>query len=134
MAAHYRSRFASPREHTNWTIKQSACALFFFSEHDPFPAYLKRFHLSDSDQCSCGGTGTELHYVTECALTGSWHMRMPTPNFEQEWLKRAANNLVSRQLRELPIWLYRPEYGTSSGDRLQHITHPLDLSQYSEYH
>ncbi|GBM62553.1 hypothetical protein AVEN_259927-1 [Araneus ventricosus] len=62
-----------------------------------FPAYLKRFHLSDSDYCSCGGIGTALHYATECILTVSWHMRKPAPNFEQEWLKRVANNLVSRQ-------------------------------------
>ncbi|GBN97508.1 hypothetical protein AVEN_68025-1 [Araneus ventricosus] len=60
------------------------------------PAYLKRFHLSDSDYCSCGGIGTALHYATECILTVSWHMRKPVPNFEQEWLKRVANNLVFR--------------------------------------
>ncbi|GBM03939.1 hypothetical protein AVEN_185432-1 [Araneus ventricosus] len=67
------------------------------SKHGPFPAYLKRFHLSDSDYCSCGGIGTALHYATECIYTVSWHMRKPEPNFEQEWLKRVANNLVSRQ-------------------------------------
>ncbi|GBM95104.1 hypothetical protein AVEN_137447-1 [Araneus ventricosus] len=61
------------------------------------PAYLKRFHLSDSDFCSCGGIGTALHYATECIYTVSWHTRKPAPNFEQEWLKRVANNLVSRQ-------------------------------------
>ncbi|GBN55702.1 hypothetical protein AVEN_135134-1 [Araneus ventricosus] len=38
-----------------------------------------------------------LHYATECIYTVSWHMRKPAPNFEQEWLKRVANNLVSRQ-------------------------------------
>ncbi|GBM96015.1 hypothetical protein AVEN_226212-1 [Araneus ventricosus] len=27
----------------------------------------------------------------------TWHMRKPAPNFKQEWLKRVANNLVSRQ-------------------------------------
>ncbi|GBN37139.1 hypothetical protein AVEN_132370-1 [Araneus ventricosus] len=59
-------------------------------------AYLKRFHLSDSDYCSCG-IGTGLHCATECIYTVSWHMRKPAPNFEQEWLKRVANNLVSRQ-------------------------------------
>ncbi|GBM06295.1 hypothetical protein AVEN_208980-1 [Araneus ventricosus] len=66
------------------------------SEDLMFPAYLKRFHLSDSDYCSCGGIGTALHYATECILTVSWHMRKPVPTFEQEWLKRVANNLVSR--------------------------------------
>ncbi|GBL66883.1 hypothetical protein AVEN_153365-1 [Araneus ventricosus] len=66
----------------------------FFSQHGPFPAYLKRFHLSDSDYCSCG---TALHYATECIYIVSWHMREPEPNFEQEWLRRVANNLVSRR-------------------------------------
>ncbi|GBL80069.1 hypothetical protein AVEN_29079-1 [Araneus ventricosus] len=78
---------------TNW-IRED---VIFFSQHGPFPAYLKRFHLSDSDYCSCGGIGTALHYATECVYTVSWHMRKPAPNFEQEWLKRVANNLFSRQ-------------------------------------
>ncbi|GBN61338.1 hypothetical protein AVEN_20151-1 [Araneus ventricosus] len=78
---------------TNW-IRED---VIFFSQHGPFPAYLKRFRLSDSNYCSCGGIGTALHYATECILTVSWHMRKPAPNFEQEWLKRVANNLVSRQ-------------------------------------
>ncbi|GBL55600.1 hypothetical protein AVEN_49485-1 [Araneus ventricosus] len=77
---------------TNW-IRED---VIFFSQHDPFPACLKRFHLSDSDYCSCGGIGTVLRYATECIFTVSWHMRKPVPNFEQEWLKRVANNLVSR--------------------------------------
>ncbi|GBL88640.1 hypothetical protein AVEN_195636-1 [Araneus ventricosus] len=76
----------------NWNRED----VIFFSQHGPFPAYLKRFHLSDSDYCSCGGIGTALHYATECILTVSWHMRKPVPNFEQEWLKRVANNLDSR--------------------------------------
>ncbi|GBN75987.1 hypothetical protein AVEN_183020-1 [Araneus ventricosus] len=78
---------------TNW-IKED---VIFFSQHGPFPAYLKRFHLSDSDYCSCGGIGTALYYATECIYSMSWHMRKPAPNFEQEWLKSVANNLVSRQ-------------------------------------
>ncbi|GBL82682.1 hypothetical protein AVEN_263747-1 [Araneus ventricosus] len=74
------------------------CELFFeiLSVSTLDPAYLKRFHLSDSDYCSCGGIGTALHHAMECIYTVSWHMRKP-PNFEQEWLKRVANNLVSRQ-------------------------------------
>ncbi|GBL91397.1 hypothetical protein AVEN_136909-1 [Araneus ventricosus] len=54
--------------------------VIFFSQHGPFPAYLKRFHLSDSEYCSCGGIGTALHYATECIFTVSWHMRKPMPN------------------------------------------------------
>ncbi|GBN93704.1 hypothetical protein AVEN_14714-1 [Araneus ventricosus] len=56
---------------TNW-IRED---VVFFSQHGPFPAYLKRFHLTDSDYCSCGGIGTALHYATECIYTVSWHMR-----------------------------------------------------------
>ncbi|GBM86244.1 hypothetical protein AVEN_51768-1 [Araneus ventricosus] len=78
---------------TNW-IRED---VIFFSQHGPFPAYLKRFQLSDSDYCSCGGIGTALHYDTECIFTLSWYMRKPVPNFEQEWLKRVANILVSRR-------------------------------------
>ncbi|GBN19940.1 hypothetical protein AVEN_35914-1 [Araneus ventricosus] len=77
---------------TNW-IRENV----IFSQHGPFPVYLKRFHLSDSDYCSCGGIGTALHYATECIYTVSWHMKKPATNFEQEWLKRVANNLVSRR-------------------------------------
>ncbi|GBN80270.1 hypothetical protein AVEN_23748-1 [Araneus ventricosus] len=68
---------------TKWIIEDA----IFFSQHGPFPAYLKRFHLSDSDYCSCGRIGTALHYAMERIYTVSWHMRKPAPNFEQEWLK-----------------------------------------------
>ncbi|GBL71489.1 hypothetical protein AVEN_52080-1 [Araneus ventricosus] len=77
---------------TNWVIED----VIFFSQHGSFPAYLKSFHLSDSDYCSCGGIDTALHCATECIFTVSWHMMSPVPNFEQEWLKRVANNLVPR--------------------------------------
>ncbi|GBO00476.1 hypothetical protein AVEN_75016-1 [Araneus ventricosus] len=45
---------------TNW-IRED---VVFFSQHGPFPAYLKRFHLTDSDYYSCGGIGTAHHYTT----------------------------------------------------------------------
>ncbi|GBN17957.1 hypothetical protein AVEN_200467-1 [Araneus ventricosus] len=71
---------------TNW-IRE----IVIFSQHGPFPAYLKRFHLSgNSDYCGWGGIGTALHYATECIYTVSWHMRKPASNFEQEWLKRST--------------------------------------------
>ncbi|GBL77261.1 hypothetical protein AVEN_41719-1 [Araneus ventricosus] len=44
----------------------------------------------------CLGIGTSLRYATECIFTVSGHMRKPVSNFEQECLKRVANNLVSR--------------------------------------
>ncbi|GBN26281.1 hypothetical protein AVEN_148441-1 [Araneus ventricosus] len=79
------------------SVSLTGLEIVIFSQHGPFPAYLKRFHLSgNSDYCSCGGIGTALHYATECIFIVSWHMRKLVPNFEQEWLKRVANNLVSR--------------------------------------
>ncbi|GBM07587.1 hypothetical protein AVEN_230024-1 [Araneus ventricosus] len=78
---------------TNWIGDN----VIFFSQHGSFLSYLKKLHLYDSDQCSCGGTGMALNYATECALTFPWYMRRPAKNFEQEWLKRVANNLVSKQ-------------------------------------
>ncbi|GBN64974.1 hypothetical protein AVEN_79974-1 [Araneus ventricosus] len=52
--------------HTNW-IRED---VIFFSHHGPFPADLKRFHLSDSDQCSFGGIGMDFtvprHVSSQC--------------------------------------------------------------------
>ncbi|GBN72688.1 hypothetical protein AVEN_247012-1, partial [Araneus ventricosus] len=60
------------------------------------------------DYCSYGGIGTALHYATECIFKESWHMRKPVPNFEQEWLKRVANNLVSRhKIRRIVKFIIR---------------------------
>ncbi|GBN95474.1 hypothetical protein AVEN_142201-1 [Araneus ventricosus] len=91
---------------TNW-IRED---VIFFSQHGPFPAYLKRFHLSDSDYCSCGGIGTAVHYATECIYTVSWYMRKPAPNFEQEWLKSVANNRrqLSNSLAKTEIFFGLP--------------------------
>ncbi|GBN81548.1 hypothetical protein AVEN_41261-1 [Araneus ventricosus] len=56
---------------TNW-IRED---VIFFSQHVPFPSYLKRFHLSDSDYCSCGGIGTTLHYAAEAYEEASAKVR-----------------------------------------------------------
>ncbi|GBN22115.1 hypothetical protein AVEN_222811-1 [Araneus ventricosus] len=81
---------------TNW-IKGDV----IFFKPGPFPDYIKRFHLSDSGECSCGGTGTALHYATECTFTVSWHMKRPAPNFEQEWLKGDTNNFEQEWLKRV---------------------------------
>ncbi|GBL82497.1 hypothetical protein AVEN_252616-1 [Araneus ventricosus] len=95
-------------------------------------SYLKRFHLSNSDQCSCGGTGKALHHATECAPTVFWHMRKSAPNFEQKWLKRVANNPFSRhKIRRIVKFisenrgLFRPstlQLPASSTNKKQMIT------------
>ncbi|GBN24242.1 hypothetical protein AVEN_109685-1 [Araneus ventricosus] len=74
---------------TNW-IRDNV--IFFFINMDFSLPTSKGFTC---DYCCCGGIGTALHYITEFIYTVSWHMRKPAPNFEQEWLKRVANNLVS---------------------------------------
>ncbi|GBL85444.1 hypothetical protein AVEN_34626-1 [Araneus ventricosus] len=63
--------------------------VIFFSQHGPFSAYFKRFHLSDSDYCSCGGIGTALHCDTECILTVSWHMRKASAKFRTRMTEKS---------------------------------------------
>ncbi|GBM85766.1 hypothetical protein AVEN_74405-1 [Araneus ventricosus] len=86
----------NPVSGTNYCYKD-VMSLSCFASLIAREGVLQGFHLPDSDYCSCGEIGTALHYATECIYTVSWHMRKPAPNFEQEWLKRVANNLVSRQ-------------------------------------
>ncbi|GBN59424.1 hypothetical protein AVEN_153199-1 [Araneus ventricosus] len=96
---------------TNW-IRED---VVFFSQHGLFRAYLKRFHLSDSNYYSCGGIGTALHYTAECIFTVSWHMMKPVPNFEQEWLKRVTNNLVSKhKIRRIVEFINENRYFPAS--------------------
>ncbi|GBM28053.1 hypothetical protein AVEN_27441-1 [Araneus ventricosus] len=57
----------------------------------------KGFAYLTAINASYGGTGTSLHYATVCALTVSGYMRRTAPSFEQEWLKRVANNFDYRQ-------------------------------------
>ncbi|GBN60082.1 hypothetical protein AVEN_34226-1 [Araneus ventricosus] len=60
----------------NWVKEDSIC----FSDHGPFPAYLKRYLSARNDFCTCGGIGKTLHYATKCILIISWHLRKPAPN------------------------------------------------------
>ncbi|GBM59643.1 hypothetical protein AVEN_60383-1 [Araneus ventricosus] len=46
-----------------------------YREHGPFPSFLNRFHLSDSDSCACGEVGDNSHHATSCPLTLSWRIR-----------------------------------------------------------
>ncbi|GBL89017.1 hypothetical protein AVEN_259845-1 [Araneus ventricosus] len=76
---------------TNW-IREDV----IFFQHGPFPAYLKRFHLSDSEFIPVE-VELERHFtMPRSVFSPSCHMRKPLPNFEQKWLKRVSNNLVSR--------------------------------------
>ncbi|GBO36116.1 hypothetical protein AVEN_171812-1 [Araneus ventricosus] len=92
---------------SNW-IRED---VIFFSEHGPFPAYLKSFASLTAINAIVVELARALHYATECALTVSWYMRRPATNFEQEWLTRVANNLVSRQkIRRTVIFISENRY------------------------
>ncbi|GBN37803.1 hypothetical protein AVEN_102207-1 [Araneus ventricosus] len=61
-----------------WTREE----ILFVTGHGPFPSFLNRFHLSDSDSCACGEVGDPIHYATSCPLTLSWHIRKPSTSLE----------------------------------------------------
>ncbi|GBN16203.1 hypothetical protein AVEN_260874-1 [Araneus ventricosus] len=60
--------------------------VIFFSQYGPFPAYLKRFHLSGSDYCSCGGIVTLNIIVT--------NMESRFPAMLALWLGREFDNVM----------------------------------------
>ncbi|GBM17308.1 hypothetical protein AVEN_237292-1 [Araneus ventricosus] len=78
---------------TNW-IRE----VIFFPQHGPFPAYLRRFTCLTAIIAAVVEFCTALHYAAECIFAVSWYMRKPVPNFEQQWLKRVAHNLVSKHI------------------------------------
>ncbi|GBO32282.1 hypothetical protein AVEN_119789-1 [Araneus ventricosus] len=86
--------------------KWSRGEIMFFSEHGPFPSYLRRFNLKPTDLCNCGDVGTPLHYATSCILTESWHFKKPsTPNL-LHWKKGILKNKGARiQLGKLMDFL-----------------------------
>ncbi|GBM98079.1 hypothetical protein AVEN_176946-1 [Araneus ventricosus] len=44
-----------------WTSEE----ILFVTGHGPFPSFLTRFHLSDSDSCACGEVGDPMHSLCE---------------------------------------------------------------------
>ncbi|GBN96432.1 Putative protein in type-1 retrotransposable element R1DM [Araneus ventricosus] len=68
----------------------------FFTGHGPFGQFRKRFRLLQTPNCACGMYGSPLHYVTECVLTSSWHLKKPAPQFQKQWYKQVAANAQSR--------------------------------------
>ncbi|GBM50300.1 hypothetical protein AVEN_70933-1 [Araneus ventricosus] len=68
----------------------------------PFPTYLKRFKIRNSDSCGCGNLGIPLHYATSCLFTTSYHLTKPSADLEPLWWKRVMNNSNSRaKIRKL---------------------------------
>ncbi|GBO24417.1 hypothetical protein AVEN_222064-1 [Araneus ventricosus] len=77
-----------------WTREK----ILFVTGHGPFPSFLNRVHLSDSDSCACGEVGDPIHYATSCPLTLSWHIRKPSTSLESLWYQRVLENPNSRKI------------------------------------
>ncbi|GBO32218.1 hypothetical protein AVEN_213468-1, partial [Araneus ventricosus] len=57
--------------------------ILFFTGHDPFHSYLKRFNFATTANCPCRNTnGTPLDYATECILTAFLHTTKPAQQHE----------------------------------------------------
>ncbi|GBN78545.1 hypothetical protein AVEN_161452-1 [Araneus ventricosus] len=74
----------------------------YFTEHGPFTSYLKRFNLRSSDQCSCGETGSPLHFATSCPHTKTWHFTKPSDDnfYTKTWhfTKPSDDNFIKRKI------------------------------------
>ncbi|GBM65018.1 hypothetical protein AVEN_68942-1 [Araneus ventricosus] len=42
-----------------WTLEE----ILLVTGHGPFPSFLNRFHLSDSDSCACGEVSDPIHHT-----------------------------------------------------------------------
>ena len=49
--------------------------VIFLSNHGPFQSYLHRIGKRSSPLCICGQLSTSLHYILECPLTSTFHIR-----------------------------------------------------------
>ncbi|GBL90732.1 hypothetical protein AVEN_219384-1 [Araneus ventricosus] len=78
-----------------WT-REGSFGRVFVTGHGPFPSFLNRFLLSDSDSCACGEVGDPIHFATSCPLTLSWHIRKPSTSLESLWYLRVLENPNSR--------------------------------------
>ncbi|GBM78658.1 hypothetical protein AVEN_88203-1 [Araneus ventricosus] len=73
----------------------------FVTGHGPFPTYLKRFKIRNSDSCGYGNLGNPLRYATSCLFTTSYHLTKPSADLEQLWWKRDMNNNSRAKIRKL---------------------------------
>ncbi|GBN16526.1 hypothetical protein AVEN_82087-1 [Araneus ventricosus] len=72
--------------------------ILFVIGHGPFPSFLHRFYLSDSDSCACGEVGDPIHYATSCPLTLSWRIRKPLVlHWKVFGTKKGLKNPISRK-------------------------------------
>ncbi|GIY66417.1 retrovirus-related Pol polyprotein from type-1 retrotransposable element R1 [Caerostris extrusa] len=64
----------------------------FYVGHGPFPSYLYRFRLRETDECTCGEEGTQDHYAFECPLTANNHLKKPSTEHYKAWAVQTTKN------------------------------------------
>lgn len=47
-------------------FKPTPGMVHFLTGHGPYPSYLRRFNLSETEMCQCGEEGTPEHIVVQC--------------------------------------------------------------------
>ncbi|GBM97825.1 hypothetical protein AVEN_58611-1 [Araneus ventricosus] len=93
--------------------------------HGPFPTYLKRFNIRNSNSCGCGNLGNPLHYATSYLFTISHHLRKPSTDLEPLWWERVMNNNNSRaKIRKRIHFIAENEtlFFPKDGDKIMFVT------------
>ncbi|GBN96000.1 hypothetical protein AVEN_247021-1 [Araneus ventricosus] len=81
-------------------------SILFGTDHGPFPSYLYRFRLQNSDICACGVKGDPLHYTTSFHRTSSFHCT--NPSAEKTilcWINLLLNKLSRIKIAKLIFFL-----------------------------
>ncbi|GBN85146.1 hypothetical protein AVEN_241340-1 [Araneus ventricosus] len=60
-------------------------AIYFLTNHRPFPAYLSRFKILDNPNCICSQFGDADHHVSSCIYTKGHHLILPTISTSTYW-------------------------------------------------
>lgn len=69
--------------------------LYLFStNHGPYPQYLAKFGRAPSSYCTCGKLGSALHYVIECTLTSTFHLKYTNSIDLASWFKIISKNNI----------------------------------------
>ncbi|GBM80361.1 hypothetical protein AVEN_16456-1 [Araneus ventricosus] len=69
-------------------------AIYLFTNHGPFPAYLCRFKILNNPDCLCGEHGDVDHYLTSCIYTKDYHLLLPTGAARTHWTRKLCKNYL----------------------------------------
>ncbi|KFM83493.1 Retrovirus-related Pol polyprotein from type-1 retrotransposable element R1, partial [Stegodyphus mimosarum] len=77
---------------SNHFYAYSAAITAYLSGHGPYPSYLARFHISETDLCECGIQGDPDHFCFSCPLTSTFHLSKPSDRHSHIWTKELISN------------------------------------------